>query len=57
MLQQVKASCGNDIENCDLYRECAGTGDRMNTQRGAPDKNMNFAYSEFSRVSNILYIQ
>jgi len=49
-LKQVKANCGNDIENCELYKQCAGTGDRMNTQRGAPDKNMNFAYSEFSRV-------
>ena len=49
--QKVKAGCGNDIENCDMYRKCAGVGDRLNPQRGAPDINMKDAFLEFGRVS------
>ena len=36
-----------------MYRKCAGVGDRLNPQRGAPDINMKDAFLEFGRVSLI----
>ena len=34
-----------------MYKKCAGVGDRLNPQRGAPDINMKDAFLEFGRVS------
>lgn len=32
-----------------MYKKCAGVGDRLNPQRGAPDVNMKDAFLEFGR--------
>ena len=52
LIKEVKLGCGSDYANCALYKQCSGVGDRMNTQRGAPDVSDTQPYANFALVSS-----